>query len=737
MKNAVLTFLRKNPNQHFNTRQIARHLKLKSGDYKNLRQELKRLVMEGKVILNPEARYSACDENKVLKGLIRIHPDGYGFLLPESSKKTDVFVPARHLNWAMNGDTVLVASRRNKRDGRYEGRVVQILQRAHPVIVGKIHKQGHKYWVKAFDLGPKVAVSIPASGLGKAADGDLVAVKLVQYPGPGVTAVGEVIRVIGEEISDKNLTDMVLIKNQIRREFGRAVKQELKKLPDEVKDGLERDRRDLTHLPIITIDGITARDFDDAICVVKRGRSTVLYVCVADVSEYVKPGSALDQEAYRRGTATYLPDECIPMIPERLSNGLCSLNPYKLRLTLTAEIHYNDRGEFIRAEFYKSVIRSVKRATYEEVEAFFDGTGGEDLKPEVRKSLKLARQLAVRLCDQAKRRGALGFDLPEAEVVYDRLGNIITIQKARRFFSHKLIEVFMVAANMAVAQLFTVYGLPLLYRVHERPDPLKVQNFLELVHNLGLGAKLKGFHPAGFFEALKGHRFESFLQLVFLRSLKQALYAAKNEGHYGLALTDYCHFTSPIRRYPDLVVHRQLKSLLKGSVGGVLSLKRSDLNRKQNPLAANRRLTRGLGTTLYDFGDLKVIGQHCSKKERDAMESEREILNIRRAIFIKDRLHEKFFGSITKVTRYGLVVELDPYFIEGFLSLSALEEDYYEYDEKRVRLLGRRHRGTYRIGDRIWVRVTHVRVETAEITLELAEQRQAGGKKKKKRKRKR
>lgn len=712
MKETVLKFLRKHPDQRFNTRQIAHHLKLTSGDYKELRQQLKALISAGKIIIHPEERYSCRDENKILKGSIKIHADGYGFFLPESRNKTDVFVPMRYMNYAMNGDTVLVESVRNKRDGRYEGRIIQILERANVVAVGQVVKKGKQFYVSSLQGSTNLDIYVPKKKLKKAVDGDLVAVNIIQYPGPGIMAIGEVSHVIGEEFNDESLTDAVLIKYQIFRKFDKKVQNELQKLPDDVQEVDDRKRFDLTDLPIITIDGITAKDFDDAVCVVKKGKSIVLYVCIADVSEYVLSGSALDQEAYKRGTSTYLPDECVPMLPEKLSNGLCSLVPYEFRNTLTAEIHYNENYELTRAHYYKSLIRSQKRATYEEVEAFFDGTGGEDLDPQVQKSLKLAKKLAEKLLKLSKKRGTLGFDLPEAEIVYDVHGKIQTVQKSQRFFSHKLIEMLMIAANVAVAQYFSVNQIPLLYRVHEQPDPFKVQNFLQIVANLGLHQYLKGFHPGDFFEAIKGHKMESFMQSVFLRSLKQAVYDAENAGHYGLSLKDYCHFTSPIRRYPDLIVHRQLKTLLEQTDDGVLSLKKSDLSKKLK----NRKLK-----PLYRFQDLHMIGMRSSKRERDSMEAEREISGIRKALFIKDFVHEKFFGRLTRISKYGVAVELDPYFVEGFLPIKNLLDDYYIFDDKRMCLKGRRTRKLYRMGDRIWVTVVDVKVETADITLGLAE----------------
>lgn len=712
MNNSILNFLRRFPHQHYNARQIAHHLKLDSSQYKSLRTELKALVREGKIILHPDERYSCRDVNKILKGTLKLHSEGYGFLLPESKKKADVFIPKRYTNYAMSGDLVLVESTRSPKDGRYEGRVVQILKRASQMIVGTVQKKGRHHYVSCREQGDEFLVYVPQKHLNKAAENDLVAVNLVQYPGPGVTAVGEVSQILGGGESLEGLVEGILLQKDIRRSFPQVVMKEVEGFSDDILASVDfKKRYDLRDLPFMTIDGITAKDFDDAVCCVRKGQATILYVSIADVADYVKKDSDLDQEAYRRSTSVYLPNECIPMLPERLSNDLCSLNPHIPRLTLTAEIHFNTNGEFLRAHFYESVIKSHKRATYEEVQAYFDDGSDGAFDPELEKSLTLMKSLAHQLMDQAKARGILGFDLPEAEVIFDAHGKIQNIQKAQRFFSHKLIEVFMIAANVAVAQYFTVMGLPLVYRVHDKPDDMKIQNFFEVVNNLGLSRQLQGFHPGDFFESLKGHPKETFLQTVFLRSLKQAIYDSQNIGHYGLALEDYAHFTSPIRRYPDLLVHRQIKALSQKDPEGLLTLKKAHL--KSSAKNAKQKLP-------YDFMALRTMAQHCSRRERDAVEVEREVLSLRQAQFMKDHVHEKFFGRVNRIAKFGVFIELEPYFVEALLPLKSLQDDYYQFDDKRLVLVGRRTKQTIKMGDRLWVIVVDADMEKGEIILEPA-----------------
>lgn len=709
MKEAILSHLNKHPQQRFNARQLARFLNLASGDHKNLRQVLKELVKVGKIVLYTGDRYGYRDTNKVLKGVIKINEAGYGFVIPESIKKADVFIPARYINDAWHGDTVMVESYRGLSEGRYEGRVIRVLNRAQSLIMGQVERKGKKFFVLSKDPGVPTEIYIPQKGIHKSVVGQLVVVKIIQYPAPGIIAIGDVINVLDDRCSEESFIHASLLKREIIKDFPRNIYKELERLPHEVKISGQDKRVDLTHLPMMTIDGVTARDFDDAVCLVKKGLVSILYVCIADVSEYVRKDSTLDEEAYRRATSVYLPHECIPMLPEKLSQDLCSLNPYEPRHTLTAEIHYDSNAQMQNCYFYQSMIQSKKRATYEEVQAFFDGTDQANFEPDLQKSLLNMQKLANALLRQTAARGAIGFDFPEAEIIYDEHGKIKTIQRSLRFFSHKLIEEFMIAANKAVAQYCSLHGVPLLYRVHAKPNQIKISYFCDMVRRLDLKKTGKVFDPAHFFASVKGHRLELFLQSFFLRSLKQAVYDADNIGHYGLLLKDYCHFTSPIRRYPDLIVHRQLKSLMNQNEDGILKLTRSDLESDTHfePQKAS-----------YYYEQLKSMGEHCSRRERDSDEAEREVVAIKQTSFIKNFIHEKFFGRISRITKYGMSVELDPYFVEGWLPLVNLRNDYYIFDETKIRIVGRKTKETYCIGDRIWVIVLDAKIEKSEIILD-------------------
>lgn len=707
MNDEILYFLKKKLGQKFTVKQLARHLELRTFQQKELKRELKNLLKEGKVILDKNQRYTFRDEQRVIKGRIKVHPEGFGFLIPSAASKSDVFIPKKYMNYAMNGDDVLVESSMNGRDGRYEGRVIQIINRANEIVIGNLMLKGSQHFAVFKD--PRLGLDeiyVPKKHLNKAQIGEVVGVKILQFPGPGALPIGEVVNIIGKEDDDEAILEGLLFQSGTRIGFPNEVMSQVDDLPDEVEVEFSSKRIDLTKIPLITIDGVTAKDFDDAVCVVKKGRAYVLYVCIADVAHYVPTGSALDEEAYERATSTYLPNTCIPMLPEKLSNGLCSLNPYVPRYTLTAEMHYNENFHFVKSHFYKSLMVSRHRATYEEVEAFYDGTGGDNFEEAVKKSLKNMKVLAENMIRQSEKRGVLGFDLPEPKIVYDAHGKVAAVDKRQRFFSHKLIEQFMISANVAVAQFFQSREIPQIYRIHDRPDHNKLYEFDKLVANLGLPQELQNLDPSSFFRKLSGHRAEHFLQMVFLRSLKQAHYSPDNIGHYGLSLEDYTHFTSPIRRYPDLIVHRQLKSLLDQTKDGILKLNKDDIHKKPT-------LKKNL--TVYNYEELHEMGKHCSERERSAMEIERKVLDFYKALFVRDFPDQKFYGTISRISKYGMTVELSPHYVDGFLSYKNLKDDYYIFEEKKLRLVGKRTRKSYRIGDKIWVTVAKVGIDPPQI----------------------
>ncbi len=719
----IISFLSQHPKHAWTPREIAQRLKVTATSRKELRNQLKHLSLQGKIVRHRGGKFSSCIDVPTLIGSIKIHAEGYGFLLPDDKSEADVFIPSRYIHGALPGDKVSVQIVTSSREGKREGRVVEVVTRSRAHWVGRLEKRGKTFYVVLQEGGRGIDVLVPPKHLHGARIGQTVVVKITQYH-PSFS--GEILDVLGEAYDEKTESMGVLVKHDIQREFPGKVLSEVGAISDVIsEEDLER-RVDLRDKPILTIDGITARDFDDAIYVEKKGKNYHLYVSIADVAHYVRPHSLCDAEALSRGTSVYFPDFAVPMLPEKLSNNLCSLKAGVDRLTLTCEICINQKGEAVEATYYESIIKSEKRGIYDDVQAFFDAStslstsGPEDeYSPQLRASLSLMKELANLLMEQRKVRGSIDFDLPEAQVVYDKEGKMAAITKASRFFSNRLIEEFMIQANVAVAKLFTHYNIPALYRVHDFPDAQKIESFFAMLRQIGIKPPhVVLSHPedyAQILEKIHHHPMETFLHHLLLRSMKIAVYDGDNRGHFGLNLKDYCHFTSPIRRYPDLIVHRQLKNMLHQSADGKITL---NLKKKKGRGGEPEKIFR----SFYTPEQINYFGDVSSKREREAMEAEREMLDLKRALFMRDHLREKFFGTVRRVLKFGMFVELAPHFVEGLLHVTELRDDFYVFDEKRMRLVGRkRQHKAYSVGDRIWVTVKDVSIDQRSVLLALPE----------------
>jgi len=661
-------------------------------------ERLAALEGRGLLVRTKGDRYTVPARLDLVAGRVHGNPAGFAFCVTDDPEEEDVYLPASGVRPAMHGDRVLVRVEGFRRRGRAEGRVVKVLERGTQRVIG-VYRRGRTGGVVVpQEQRITVPIVVPHGAEGAAQDGDMVVAELVRHPGLASEAEARVSAVLGPATDPRVETDAVIHAHDLPREFPAAVLVAARRVPAHVPAATHAGRLDLRDLPIVTIDGENARDFDDAILVEPCGEGFRLTVAVADVSHYVRAGSPLDVEARARGTSVYFPDRVLPMLPEELSNGICSLKPDDDRLVKVVRMDFDARGRQTGVTFDDGVIRSAARLTYTQVRQAL-----VDRDPAVRAALdtlveplERAEALARLLMARRRRRGAIDFDLPEAEVILDLRGLPEKILRAERAISHQMIEEFMLAANEAVARELARRKLPFLHRVHEPPT---AESVLELARFLeGFGLRLRREEgrasPGAFAEVLRqvaGRPEERLVNTVLLRSMQQARYAVEPLGHFGLATDCYTHFTSPIRRYPDLVVHR----LLAGE--------------RPPP-------------------DLAAIAEESSRRERIAMEAEREIVDLKKIQFMQDRVGETHDGFVSGVAPFGFFVELVDVFVEGLVHVSALGDDYYDHLERQHSLRGRRTGRTFRIGDAVRVTVAGVSVERRQIDFTLAdtEQRRDG-----------
>jgi ribonuclease R len=644
---------------------------------------------------------------KTISGSLSVHRDGYGFVTPVSGGE-DIFIPARYLRENLHGDRVEIILQGESPRGKREGRIVRTTERGVKHVTGIFSWSQRGGTVKPDDERLP-SILIPASSSGSAKDGEVVVAELTSYPEDRKPPFGKVIEVLGSPDDPEVEVLTIIRKFELPSEFPEAVLKYAKGVPESLSDNDLQGRRDLRKSQTVTIDGETARDFDDAVSIRKEGNNFRLWVSIADVAHYVSPGSPIDREAYLRGTSVYFPDRCIPMLPEELSNGICSLNPDVDRLTMTAEMLFDADGEMLDSSFYPSVIRSSARLTYTVVSRIIehDDSEAKAAHKELVGDLMLMKELSISLAEMRSERGSIDFDLPEADIIIGNGGVTESIIRSERNLAHKLIESFMLAANEAVATHLTESDIPTLYRIHELPDPDKLMALSEFLRPLGydLPAGETAIKPGDIKRLLAeaiGKPEERLVNRMLLRSMKQARYAAENFGHFGLAAPCYTHFTSPIRRYPDLVVHRLLKWLLQ-----------------QKSEAGSRGKLKGLPFPGFPAA-LAEIGEHTSKRERVAMEAERDIVELKKVQFMVGKIGKEFAGVVSGVSGFGFFVELDDLFVEGLVHVSTLEQDFYRFVEAEQTLVGERTGARYRIGDTVRVVVAAASPERRQIEFTLA-----------------
>ncbi|MGA9508498.1 MAG: VacB/RNase II family 3'-5' exoribonuclease [Candidatus Sulfotelmatobacter sp.] len=815
---AILKHIALQPKRSAGFKQLVRELGLHGADRRNLETQLQQLVVAGHLVQLNSDRYalpqSAADKNLVA-GRLTMHRDGFGFVIPDASSLSpaiksrlagDIFIPPHAIGNAMHGDRVLVDVISTRSDGRAEGRIVRSVVRSHPTVVGIFHYGSRHNYVKPIDSkitqeivippgmeipGVKEAGEMPALSkkkksvdrvLGDQAalhsewddlEGVVVDVEITDWPTPTQNPRGRVFEILGRQDDFGVDVEIIIRKFHLPHHFPAATLEEAQNIPPVIPSKELRHRRDFRALPIVTIDGETARDFDDAVAVRRLGNGNFeLQVHIADVAQYVTPGSALDQEAQLRGTSVYFPDRAVPMLPLELSTDICSLRPHLDRLVLSCVMQIDPQGEILGYELCEGVIRSAERMTYTAVNDVLEGDAAARSRyASLVSTFELMRDLAMILNRKRQRRGSIDFDLPEPVIEFDELGLMKSITRSERNIAHRLIEEFMLSANECVAQYLESKRVASLYRVHEKPDAKRVYDFEVIAatfgYSLGVGplpiqrvqfksdrrmARGTG-KQARTIEVPKdihvtprmyqklaakiaGKPEERILSFLMLRSLKQARYSEENLGHFALAAPSYTHFTSPIRRYPDLIVHRILKQVLRDSpekhdgeipigvfpgldssagVSPARAERPSDLNAESAPSPWSKRRDHAAHHTaleplggLIPIDELHNIAEESSLSERRADEAERELMEWKKVKFMQDRVGEDFDGLITSVTKFGFFVELTDLFIEGLVPLNTLTDDYYTYHENTRQIIGQRTRKTYTLGQRIRVLVDRI-----------------------------
>ncbi len=660
---------------------------------------VRELCRQGRLVRFKKNHYALPDQRHLVSGRIHAHPDGYGFLIPDDPAVADLYLSRREMRRVMHGDRVMVRVDRKPR-GPVEAHITQVMDRAQKRLLGTYNEIDGKSYVIPAD--PRIAAAIALDTRdAKPEKGQVIAAEITRYGSAMSSPTAGLVKVMGDPDDPEVQVQSVVYRYGLSMDFPSEVSREAVRCPGSIDAHEAASRTDLRALPIVTIDGEQARDFDDAVYVRKLDEHFELLVSIADVAYYVAPGGALDQEAYARGTSVYFPDRAIPMLPEELSNGICSLNPYQERLTKTACLKINTSGEVVSSRIFNSVMRSHARMTYTDVRRVLVDRDAECLARHqaLADQFKLMEELALLIYENRKARGNLDFDLPEAEIILDIQGMPENIVRAERNIAHRIIEEFMIAANEAVARHLTAREVPLLYRVHEGPDKEALDALAPFLLSLGYRLpnrkdRITPLDIQALLESCRGKPEERVVNRVLLRSMKQALYQPENIGHFGLASSCYTHFTSPIRRYPDLIVHRMLDRTLRGE-----RLKPKD----REELA------------VY----MTEAGKHTSERERHAMDAEREMVELKKAQFMTGKIGEEFPGFINSLANFGFFVELDAYFIEGLVKLSSLRDDDYDYYEKEYVIKGRRHGRKFRLGDNVRVKVARINAFRSEIDFEL------------------
>ncbi|HEX4883311.1 MAG TPA: ribonuclease R [Casimicrobiaceae bacterium] len=679
------------------TEELAESLGIKRRERETFDRELEAAIQAGDILVNRKRELLVAEKLDLVRGTVQGHPDGFGFLVPDAGGD-DLFLSPREMHKTLHGDRVAARITGTDRRGRPEGEIVDVLERVNRQVVGRLHHERGAWFVEAEDRRLNQDILVGPEDRGAAQAGEVVVVDLIAQPSDSTEAAGRVVEVLGRPTDPGMEIEIALRKHALPFQFSDAAKAQAAKLPKDVRPTDRRGREDLRDLPLVTIDGETAKDFDDAVFCERKGKGYRLVVAIADVSHYVRDGDALDRDARERGNSVYFPRRVIPMLPEELSNELCSLRPAVDRLCMVCDMDIAANGEIRRYRFYPAVMHSRARLTYTNVWRWLSDPGTRDTDEARTLGTHLDNLYALYkvLAAAREERGAIDFDTVELALIFDDEGRIERIEPTQRNDAHRLIEECMLAANVCTADFLREHEHPALYRVHEGPTPDKLEALRAFLGSSGLslggGDKPEPSDYAKLLATIEDRPDQSLLQTVLLRSLSQAQYHPDNVGHFGLAFDAYTHFTSPIRRYPDLTVHRAIKACLAGK-----------------------------RYTPKDTG-WAALGAHCSMTERRADDATRDVERWLKCWYMKDRIGEEFEGTISGVAGFGIFVTLDGMNVDGLVHITDLGRDYFHFDRVRHALVGERGGRVFQLASRVRVRVVRVDLETTKIDFVLADE---------------
>ncbi|MBP6519806.1 ribonuclease R [Shewanella sp.] len=681
-----------------------------------LRRRLRAMERDGELVFTRGQSYGLPEKMDLIPGTVLGHREGFGFFKPDEGGD-DLFISNRDMLMYFHGDKVLAQKAGTDRRGRREARLVRLIQPRSAAIVGRYHVDSGMAFVIADDKRITQEILVANEDRNGARQGDVVVVELTRRPGRFVKAAGKVTEVLGKQMAPGMEIEIALRNYDLPHTWSPVIEKKLRRIPDEVTDADKVGRVDLRHLPLVTIDGEDARDFDDAVYAEKKaGGGWRLWVAIADVSYYVRTDSALDTEARARGNSVYFPSQVIPMLPEKISNGLCSLNPHVDRLCMVAEMTVSAKGKLSGYKFYPAVMYSHARFTYTQVAAMLEGGPIAPEHEALFPHLQCLQSLYLALDEQRAERGAIAFETMETQFIFNEQRKIDKIVPRGRNQAHKIIEECMILANVSAAKFVKKHKGEVLYRVHEAPSEQKLANFKEFLAERGLSMP-GGLEPTpsdyqNVMLQIADRPDAELIQVMLLRSMRQAIYTPDNEGHFGLALEEYAHFTSPIRRYPDLVLHRVIRYLLAKERG-----------------EATEKWTQD-GGYHYQLDELDQLGEECSTTERRADEATRDVSDWLKCEFMQDHVGDTFEAVIASVTSFGLFVRLNELFIDGLVHISSLGSDYYQFDPMRQRLIGEHTGQVYQVGDPVTVKVAAVNLDDRQIDLVMLGDDGKGGKRK-------